>query len=176
MGEPIPEQGYRSKHRLAGLSMSHKQLTVVLPATRELVALETDHHSSKAIEDPWLVFGFLGEVNGGQDERLGRRHKLRHKGGLSRPLAYLTGQGWVLDLDLNWRRGETASLRVGDLPDRSRSSIHGAMHGGHARDAGNDTLDRFEAAVAYAIREAARLQRGPESRLMVVSQTEDSTR
>jgi hypothetical protein len=128
MGEPIPEQGYRSKHRLAGLSMSHKQLTVVLPATRELVALETDHHSSKAIEDPWLVFGFLGEVNGGQDERLGRRHKLRHKGGLSRPLAYLTGQGWVLDLDLNWRRGETASLRVGDLPDRSRSSIHGAMH------------------------------------------------
>jgi hypothetical protein len=47
---------------------------------------------------------------------------------------------------------------------------------GHARDAGNDTLDRFEAAVAYAIREAARLQRGPESRLMVVSQTEDSTR
>ena len=43
---------------------------------------------------------------------------------------------------------------------------------GDAPHAGTDPLDRFESAVAFAIREATRLQRDSESRAMAVSRIE----
>lgn len=47
---------------------------------------------------------------------------------------------------------------------------------GHGTRAGSDSLDRFESAVAFAIREAARLQHEPESGRVMVSRIEVSQR
>ncbi len=72
--------------------------------------------------------------------------------------------------------GPSASPAASRPTDRLAIWLHGERSWGHAPHERGNTLDRFEAAVEFAILEAAHLQHEPESRRAVVSRVEVSER